>query len=160
MAKAHLYDVGPTTSTELKGDLLKTQHDSQRVVVNSFFCLYIYISFGYLCLWASHCLLAIRYGLFDGCFCCQYHYVLYTMQELFYMSIFTLVPRWFRTILTKIMTWVYKDSLTLTYTINTTELKGDLHWLSRSKMRVNSICEKFVKVTLNFTIWNQCHQKI
>ena len=50
--------------------------------------------------------------------CLWYHSGLYTMQELSYLCRFTLVSIWFRMVLTQIITWVYKDSLILTYPPN------------------------------------------
>ena len=37
------------------------------------------------------------------------------MQEPLYVGKITLVSIWFRMVLTLIITWIYKDSLTLTY---------------------------------------------
>jgi hypothetical protein len=43
---------------------------------------------------------------------------LYTMQELSYLSKITLLSICFRMVLTQRITWVYKDTLTLTYPPN------------------------------------------
>ena len=42
-----------------------------------------------------------------------YHSSMYTMQEFSYLGRITLVSIWFRMVLTQIIAWLHKDSLTL-----------------------------------------------
>ena len=57
----------------------------------------------------------IRVQVFDGVFGFWYHLNPYTMQEPSYLHKIVLVSIWFRTVPIKVITQVYKDSLTLTY---------------------------------------------
>ena len=73
------------------------------------------IPFAYLFIMKiSHFLLSVGYGYFMV-FLFWYPLGLYSMQELSYLDRFMIVSLWFRMKLTQIMTWVYKDFLTLTY---------------------------------------------